>query len=265
MRPPGEPTLRGECALVTGSSDGLGYAIAQGLARAGCNVVLHGLEAESVVQPRCDELVQAHGVQARYVRSDLATEHGAHRLADAARELGEVGILVNNAVVRHFSPVAEFPIDAWQRALTVNLTAPLQLVQFLLPGMRSRGWGRIVNLSSVYGSRGTVNRIDYVTTKSALLGFTRAVALETSGEGITCNAVCPGTVLTPAIETRVAQIVAKGVPREEAERQVLAGKQPTGRFVEAGDVAELIVFLCGPAGRDITGAMLPMDGGWLAG
>lgn len=250
----------GGVALVTGSTDGLGYAIAEGLAKAGCEVLLHGLEEEAAMRERCPALGKAH-----YIRADLATSDGARRLAEAARKLGHVGILVNNAVVRHFAPIAEFPADAWQRALAVNVTAPLQLAQAVLPGMRQRGWGRIINMVSVYAVRGTSGRADYVTTKSALMGLTRALAMETSGEGITCNGVCPGTVLTPGIEQRVAVSVAGGMSREDAERQVLAGKQPTGRFVEAADVAQLVVFLCGPAARDITGAMLPMEGGWLSG
>jgi 3-hydroxybutyrate dehydrogenase len=252
----------GGLALVTGSTDGLGYAVAEGLARAGCEVLLHGLEDESAMRERCAALGKG---KAHYVRADLASGDGVKRLADAARAHGHVGILVNNAVVRHFAPLAEFPADAWQRALAVNVTAPLQLVQAVLPGMRARQWGRIINMVSVYATRGTAGRVDYVTSKSALMGLTRAIAMETTGDGITCNGVCPGTVLTPGIEQRVAASVAGGMSRDEAERQVLAGKQPTGRFIEAADVAQLVVFLCGTAARDITGAMLPMEGGWLSG
>jgi 3-hydroxybutyrate dehydrogenase len=245
--------LKGKSALVTGSNAGLGLAIAQGLAAAGCDIVLHGLEPHSEAASR---------LKASYVRCDLAEPQGAERLAEAA---GQVDILVNNAVVRHFAPIESFPMAQWQRALAVNLTAAFRLVQLVLPGMRSRGWGRVVNLTSVYGTRATANRVDYVTTKSALLGFTRAVAVETVADGITCNAVTPGTVLTPGIESRVTQMTDAGVARDEAERRVLQGKQPTGRFVQAQDVAALVVFLCSPAARDITGVELPMEGGWLAG
>lgn len=249
-------------ALVTGSTDGLGFAIATRLAQGGCDVLLHGLEDDAKMRARCAGIATAHGVKVRYLRSDLSTAAGVEALAAAA---AGSAILVNNAVVRDAAAVTDLEPESWQRALAVNLTAPLQLVQRLLPGMRARGWGRIVNMGSAYGLRATVNRIDYVTTKSGLLGLTRAVALETAGQGITCNAVCPGTVLTPGIDARVEAIVARGVPRAEAERQYLAGKQPTGTFVEAADVAELVAFLCGPAAKDITGAVLPMDGGWLAG
>jgi 3-hydroxybutyrate dehydrogenase len=252
-------------ALVTGSTDGIGFAIASRLARGGCDVLLHGLEPEAAMAARCGELAVAHGVRVDYVRSDLSDEAGVRRLADAVLASGGAGILVNNAVVRDSAAVTDLAPQSWQRALAVNLTAPLRLVQLLLPGMRDRGWGRIVNMASIYGLRATVNRVDYVSTKSGLLGLTRAVALETAGQGITCNAVCPGTVLTPGIDARIAGIVAQGASRDEAERHYLAGKQPSGRFVQAADVAELVAFLCGPAAKDITGATLPMDGGWLAG
>lgn len=256
-----------KAALITGSSNGLGLAIAEALAGAGCNLVLHGLAPEAEVAPTCARLRAAHGIKAAYVRSDLFSEAGVVALADAARaELGGIDILVNNAVVRHFGPVESLPLEAWQRALAVNLTAAFRLVQLALPGMRARGWGRIVNLTSVYGSRGAMNRADYVTTKTALIGLTRAVAMETVATGITCNAVCPGTVMTPGIDVRVKELMASaGLAREDAERRFLEGKQPTGRFVQAADVGALVAFLCGAAAQDITGAVLPMEGGWLAG
>lgn len=259
--------MSGKSALITGSSAGLGHAIAEGLAKAGCNVVLHGLAAEEEVAAQCDRLRSGHGVQAAYVQCDLAQEEGAARLVEAAQAaVGPIDILVNNAVVRHFAPIETFPVREWERALAVNVSAAFRLVQLTLEGMRRRGWGRIINMTSVYASRGTLNRIDYVTTKSALLGFTRAVAMETIRHGITCNAVCPGSVLTPGIDERVRQLMdERGLAREEAEREFLAGKQPTGRFVRAEDVAALIAFLCSPAARDITGAVLPVEGGWLAG
>lgn len=258
--------LKGRRALVTGSSAGLGFSIAEGLARAGCNVVLHGLEPEAQVVESCRKMGDAHGVEAIYVREDLSSEAGARRLVDAANAaVGPLDIVVNNAVVRHFSPIEAFPVAEWERALAVNLSAAFHLVRLTLAGMRERGWGRVINMSSVYGSRGTTNRVDYVTTKTALLGFTRAVAMETVGQGITCNAVCPGTVLTPAIDARVSGLAReKGLSRADAERQFLAGKQPTGNFVAAEHVADIVVFLCGPSGRDVTGAMLPVEGGWLA-
>jgi 3-hydroxybutyrate dehydrogenase len=255
--------MKGRRALITGSSDGLGLAMASSLAAAGCDVVLHGLEPLADMRETCGTLTRQYGVAASYVRADLSQAVGVEAMMDAA---GAIDVLVNNAVVRHFAPIEAFPADRWDQALAVNLTAVFRAVQLSLPGMRTRGWGRIFNLSSAYGSRAIANRIDYVTTKTALLGFTRAVAIETQGEGITCNAVCPGSVLTPNIEQRLTELMTrKQLDRETAIREFLVGKQGTGRFVDAGHVADLIVFLCSDAGASITGATLPVDDGWLAG
>jgi 3-hydroxybutyrate dehydrogenase len=186
-------------------------------------------------------------------------------VAESLRRFGGVDILVNNAVVRHAAPVEEFPVDAWDAAVAVNLSAAFHTIRLALPGMRQRNWGRIVNVSSVYGLFATTNRIGYVTTKTALLGLTRAVALETAGQDITCNAVCPGTAPTPVHEARVREMMASdGLSQAGAERRFLAGKQPTGRFIAASSVAALVVFLCRPDARDITGAALPVDGAWSA-
>lgn len=215
---------------------------------------------------RCRVLEAEHGTEALYVRADLAHESGVAALVRAAyTRFGTVDVLVNNAVTRHFAPVEEFPTDRWDRGLAVNVSAPFHAIRLLLPAMRARGWGRIVNMASVYGMRGTAGRVDYVTAKAALLGLTRAVAMETVDAGITCNAVCPGSVSTPGTEARVERLMCEdGLSRDAAVRRFLAGKQPSGRFVEAGSVAAAVLFLCGEAGRDITGAVLPVEGGWLA-
>jgi 3-hydroxybutyrate dehydrogenase len=254
------------CALVTGSTNGLGLAIASALARSGCDIVLSGVVAPAEATQACAALAVAHGIDTTYVQADLSSHAGAAGLVERLHaQVKSPDILVNNAVVRHFAPIESFPTDAWDRSLAVNVSAAFDLARLLLPAMRARGWGRIVNMTSIYSQRGAAERVDYVTTKSALLGLTRAIALETVGAGITCNAVAPGSVLTDAIDARIRAIIdAQGVSRAEAERRFLAGKQPTGRFVQADHVADLVVFLCGPSAGDITGAMIPMDGGWLA-
>jgi 3-hydroxybutyrate dehydrogenase len=255
--------MKGKRALITGSSNGLGLAMASGLAAAGCDVVLHGLESSVDMRETCEALTRQHGVAVSYVCADLSRPDGVETMMEAA---GDIDVLINNAVVRHFAPIEDFPLERWDQALAVNLTAAFRAVQLSLPGMRARGWGRIFNLSSAYGSRAIANRIDYVTTKTALLGFTRAVALETQGQGITCNAVCPGSVLTPNIEGRLTELMArKQLDRDAATREFLVGKQGTGRFVDARHVADLIVFLCSDSAASITGATLPVDDGWLAG
>ena len=252
-------------ALVTGSADGLGLAIGTAFLAQGYSVVFHGLEPESAVQERLIGLTKEHPGRVAYVAVDLASHEGATALAERALDiLGGVDILVNNAVTRHFHPIECFPDADWDRALAVNLSAVFQLAKRLVPGMRAQGFGRIINMASVYGMRGTPNRIDYVTTKAAIIGFTRGLAAELRGRGVTSNAICPGTVLTPAIEGRVQSLIHAGMSRAEAEAEVLRKKQPSGTFVEAGDVAALALYLCSDAAKDIQGAVLPVEGGWLA-
>ena len=257
--------LLGKTALITGSVGGIGLAVARALAGRGCAVMLNGLEDPAAAEAALSTLTPL-GATARYCQADLADPSEVERLiAEAATIHGAIDILVNNAVIRHFAPVEAFPPAAWDRALAVNLSAPFHAVRLALPGMRQRGWGRIINMTSVYGERGTPNRIDYSTTKAALAGMTRAIASEVMGQGITCNAVSPGSVLTPNIESRLQRLMTeRGIDRDAATREFLAGKQPVARFVPADHVAELIAFLCSDAAAEINGANLPVDHGWLA-
>lgn len=258
--------LNGRIALVTGSVAGLGHAIAEALARAGANVVLNGLGDPADGHAAAARLAAAHGVEAVFDPADLGDRGQVERMAgDAAARFGGLDIVVNNAVVRHFSPVETFDPDDWQKSLDVNLTAPFLLARLALPAMKRRGWGRIVNISSVFGWRGAADRVDYVTTKTALLGMTRAIAVETARTGVTCNAVCPGSVPTPAIMQRIERIAREqGRPVDEVAREYAAERNPTGRFVPMERVGDLVAFLCSPAADDITGTAMPIDGGWLA-
>jgi len=254
--------LAGRRALVTGSVGGLGLAVARRLAADGCAVLLHGLAAPEEAEPVRQALARDLGADAAYHRADLARPAEIEAMMAAA---GPVDILVNNAVTRHFAPIDATPTAHWDADLAVNLSAAFHTIRLALPAMRARGWGRIVNMSSIYGLIGAADRVGYVVTKTGLIGLTRAVAAETARAGITCNAICPGTSLTPGIEERIDAMVASGgLDREAASAAVLRGKQPTGRFVEAEAVADMVGFLCGPSGRDVTGAVLPMDGGWSA-
>ncbi|MFB2552045.1 SDR family NAD(P)-dependent oxidoreductase [Ensifer soli] len=257
--------LSGRTALVTGSTAGLGLAIAQGLAEAGCNIVMTGLAEPAEVESQRLSLASS-GVDVAYLKSDLTTLDGVESLvAHALDRFDGVDILVNNAVVRHFAPIVGFPPENWDAAIAVNLSAAFHAIRLLLPQMQARNFGRIFNMTSVYGSRGTVDRVDYVTTKAALQGLTRSVALENLDYDVTCHSICPGSVLTPGTEGRVVEIMqSQGVARADAERSFLAGKQPSGRFVSAKSVSDLLLFLCGPVARDMTGSLLPVEAGWLA-
>ncbi|MEI7872415.1 MAG: SDR family oxidoreductase [Alphaproteobacteria bacterium] len=259
--------LKDKCALITGSTQGLGYAMAERLAAEGCHVVLNGFGDPVETERKRHHLEDSHGVRVLHHGADLGVPGEITQLVETAeRAFGAVDIVINNAVVRHFAPIESFKVEDWDRALAVNLSAAFHVTRLALPGMRRRDFGRIVNISSIFGQRAIVNRVDYVTTKTALIGFTRAVALEVAGQNITCNAICPGSSPTPAIEARLADFMAEheDLPRDDAVRAFMASRQPSGRFVAMDGVASLAAFLCGPGGRDITGAAIPIDGGWSA-
>ncbi len=258
--------LNGKCALVTGSVSGLGYVLADGLARSGANVIVNGLCEAEAGHKAAEALASEHGIEAVFDPADLRSHDEIERMISAAAaRFGAVDILVNNAVVRHFSPIDEFAPEEWNTSIAVNLNAPFHAVRLALPHMKRKGWGRIVNISSYYGWRGAENRIDYVTTKTALIGMTRAIAIETARTGVTCNAICPGTVLTPAIQGRIEGLAKEqGLPVEEVAQRYAEERSPVGRFVPEADVASMAVYLCGPASDNITGTVLPIDGGWLA-
>jgi 3-hydroxybutyrate dehydrogenase len=236
--------LAGKTALITGSTQGLGLAAARQFEAAGCTIVVNGF------------------ADGKYIGADL---RNVSEIEAMMRFAGAVDILVNNAVVRHSAPIEEFDPERWNESLAVNLSAAFHTIRLALPGMKSRGWGRIINVSSIYGQRGAANRVGYVTTKTALIGLTRAVALEVVGTGVTCNAICPGTTETPVHEATIQSLMkTEGLSRPEAERKFLTGKQPTGNIISADDVAAMMLFLCAPSSRDINGSILPIDAAWSA-
>jgi 3-hydroxybutyrate dehydrogenase len=253
--------MKGKWALVTGATAGLGLAVAEGLAGAGANIVLHDLIAP---KEAADRLGAHFGVEVVAAEADLSLRSAIETMmTELLGRCGAIDILINNAVVRHFAAVERFPPDRWERAVAVNLSAPFHLIRLALPGMKQRSWGRIVNMGSIYSTRAVEGRIDYVTTKTAILGMTRAVAIETARSGITCNTICPGTLPTPTILDRIASIAAdRGRSVEDVTGQYLGERQPSHRFIAMEAVAAMVVFLCGSAADDITGAALPIDGGW---
>lgn len=258
--------MRTRCALITGSVQGLGLAAARRFAAAGCRIVLSGFADDDTATALCREIETTYHTSAIYSNADLRDVQQIERLmADAAAAFGGADILVNNAVVRWTSPIEEFPVQAWDESMAVNVSAAFHTIRLAMPRMKAQNWGRIINVSSIYGLTAAPDRVGYVTTKTALIGLTRAVALETSRHDITCNAICPGTTRTPVHEAAVRALMdARGIGQTDAEALVLAGKQPTGRFIDADGVAALMVFLCSPEARDITGAALPVEGGWAA-
>ena len=253
--------LKGKWALVTGATAGLGLAVAESLAGAGANIVLHDLIEPTQTR---DRLRSQFGIDTLSIAADLSQRAAIEAMmADLLGRVGAIDILVNNAVVRHFSPVEHFSPERWDEALAVNLSAPFHLIRLTLPAMKQRHWGRIINMASIYSTRAVADRIDYVTTKTAILGMTRAVAIETARNGITCNALCPGTLPTPAIQDKIAGIATReGRTIDETTSNYLATRQPTGRFIAMEGIGAMVAFLCSPAGQDITGATLPIDGGW---
>jgi 3-hydroxybutyrate dehydrogenase len=258
--------LNGRTALITGSTQGLGLAAAERFAEAGCHVVLNGLADSAHVETIRRRIEDRHEVRTLFSGANLAHPRQIEEMmAAASTAFGSIDILVNNAVVRHTAEIENLTPASWDEAVAVNLSAAFHTIRLALPSMKRNNWGRIINVSSIYGLRGAANRVGYITTKTALIGLTRAVALETARLDITCNAVCPGTTRTPIHEATLAETMTRErLSPDEAERMLLAGKQPTGRLIAPENVAALLVFLCEPAGRDITGAVLPIDGAWSA-
>jgi 3-hydroxybutyrate dehydrogenase len=253
--------LSGKWALVSGAAAGLGSVVAESLAGAGANIVLHDIAPPKGAAER---LKSRFGVDVIAAEADLTKPSTiAAMMAELLSRCGAIDILINNAVVRHFAPVEDFPPDEWDRALAVNLSAPFHLIRLALPAMKRKGFGRIINMASIYSTRAVGDRIDYVTTKTAIVGITRTVALETARTGITCNAIAPGALPTPPILGKLASLAASaGESVEAATAKYLAERHPTGRFIAPEGIGALIVFLCSEAGRDITGTSLPVDGGW---
>lgn len=254
--------LKNKTALVTGSTSGIGLGIALALARAGANVVLNGFgDAEG---PQAQ--VGALGVKVGYHGADMSKPDEIEAmLAYVDAEFGGCDILVNNAGIQHVAPVEKFPVERWDAIIAINLSSAFHTTRLALPGMRARGWGRIINLASVHGLVASVEKSAYVAAKHGLVGFTKAVALETATTAVTVNAICPGWVLTPLVQKQVdARAAAEGIDGEEAKRRLLAEKQPSLQFTTPDQLGELAVFLCSAAAANVRGQAWSLDGGWTA-
>lgn len=258
--------LKGKSAVITGSTSGIGLGIARALAAQGADITLNGFGQAAAIENARAELEYACGVRVRYSAADM-TRPGeiAALVAEAERAFGRVDILVNNAGIQYVAPVDEFPLDKWDAIIAVNLSSAFHATRAALPGMKRRGWGRILNIASAHGLVASPYKSAYIAAKHGIVGFTKTVALEVARHGITCNAICPGYVLTPLVEKQIDdQARTHGLPREEVIEKVMLERQPSKQFVKVEEVAALAVFLCGEAAASMTGASLPVDGGWVA-
>ena len=258
--------VKGKVAVVTGSTSGIGLGIARQLAAAGADLMINGFGEPAAVEALRKELATTHGVRVAYSGADLSDAAQATGLVESAvRELGSVDILVNNAGIQHVAPVHEFPIERWNALVAINLTAVFLTTRAALPGMLGRKWGRIINIASVHGLVASVDKSAYVASKHGVVGLTKAVALETATTGITCNAICPGWVLTPLVQKQIDALAEREkLGPDEARNKLLEEKQPSLDFATPEQLGGLAVFLCSPHAAQVNGASLPVDGGWLA-
>ncbi|HTM76425.1 MAG TPA: 3-hydroxybutyrate dehydrogenase [Devosia sp.] len=252
-------------ALITGATSGIGLTIAIRLARAGYGIIVHGLETEAAVASALADIAAANPRHLSYCQADLRDPGQIERMMATLEASDTPDILINNAGIQNVAPIESFPPDIWDAMVAVNLSASFHTIRLALPGMRARGWGRIVNIASVSGLVATAGKAPYVATKHGLVGLTKAVALETANSAITCNAVCPGWVLTPLVQKQVDVIATRdALSPAEAVARLLGAKQPSQAFVEADDVAAIVEFLCSPAAAQVRGATWTIDGGYVA-
>jgi 3-hydroxybutyrate dehydrogenase len=258
--------LQGKTAVVTGSTSGIGVGIATALAAAGCDIVLNGFGDPAAIERLRASLAERHGVRALYLAADLAKPAEIRGLvAEAARRCGTVDILVNNAGIQHVAPIIEFPEERWDAVLAVNLSAAFHASKAVLPLMIARRWGRIINIASAHGLVASGDKAAYVSAKHGLVGLTKVTAIESANQGITCNAICPGWVLTPLVQQQIeARARLQGIPVEEARLDLVREKQPLLDYTTPEKIGAFAVFLCGEAASTITGAALSIDGGWVA-
>jgi len=255
-------TLKGKTAVITGSNSGIGLGVAEELAKAGTDVVLNSFTDTDEDHALAERIAAEHGVGARYIAADMSDPEACRRLIEQA---GVVDILVNNAGIQHVAPVDEFPREKWDAIIAIMLSSAFHTTAAALPGMRERGWGRIVNIASAHGLTASPYKAAYVAAKHGLVGLTKTVALETAEEPLTANAVCPGYVLTPLVEKQIPATMEKyGMDREQVIREVMLARQPSKQFATVEQIGGTAVFLCSAAADQITGTTISVDGGWTA-
>jgi 3-hydroxybutyrate dehydrogenase len=258
--------LKDKVAVVTGSTSGIGLGIARALATAGADIMLNGFGDAAEIEEIRRQMAAAHDVRVAYSGADLSTAAGVRGLIEATdAELGRVDVLVNNAGIQHTDAVQDFPDEKWDAIIALNQSAVFHGIKAAIPQMYARDWGRIINVASAHGLVASPYKSAYVAAKHAVVGLTKVVALESARTGVTCNAICPGWVLTPLVEAQIkARADEKGTSFEDEAEALLAEKQPSRRFVTAEQLGDLAVFLCSPGADEIRGQAFAMDGGWTA-
>lgn len=258
--------LSGKTALVTGSTSGIGLGIARSLAEQGANIVFNGFGDAQQIEKLYTDVGTEFGVQTAYHNADMSKPLEIEAMMRfAADKFGGVDVLVNNAGIQHVATVDEFPAEKWDAIIAINLTSAFHTSRLAIPGMKQKNWGRIINLASVHGLVGSAGKSAYVAAKHGLVGFTKVTALELAATGVTCNAICPGWVLTPLVQKQVDDRAARdGLSNEAAKKALLSEKQPSGEFVIPAELGALAVFFCSPAGDQVRGVAWNMDGGWAA-
>ena len=255
-------SLAGKTAVVTGSNSGIGLGVAHELARAGADVVINSFTDRPEDHALADEIAAEHGVTVRYIQADMSDGAACRALIEKA---GACDILVNNAGIQHVAAIEEFPVEKWNAILAINLSSAFHTTAAALPLMRAKGWGRVVNVASAHGLTASPYKSAYVAAKHGVVGFSKVTALETAGAGITCNAVCPGYVLTPLVEAQIPDQMKKhGMDRETVIKEVMLERQPSRQFATTAQIGGTVAFLCSPAADQITGTTISVDGGWTA-
>lgn len=258
--------LKGKVAVVTGSTSGIGLGIATALAQSGADVVLNGFGDAGQIETLRTDMAKQHGVKVLYDSADLSKGESVRQLvANTVQSLGRIDILVNNAGIQHTALIEDFPVDKWDAIIALNLSAVFHGMAAALPQMKKQGWGRIINIASAHGLVGSPSKSAYVAAKHGVVGLTKVAALETAGQGVTVNAICPGWVRTPLVEKQITAIADnKGISQEDAARELLGEKQPSLQFVTPEQLGGTAVFLASDAAAQITGASISVDGGWTA-